>query len=63
MIFDAAVVSPGFRGMPQHARGRILYDAVLRELWDEQSRVGGLFAYTPEEWAALNAPPADGGAG
>ena len=58
---DAVVVSPAFAGMPQHERGRIVHETMLEHLWEEQDRVGGLFAYTPEEWAANSGdaePPA-----
>ena len=44
------VISPAFAGLGENERVGPLWNAVLDHLWDEQSRVGGLFAYTPEEY-------------
>ena len=60
--YDAFVISPEFRGMSEAERGQFTHTQMLDHLWDEQHRVGGLFAYTPEEWAALNAPAGGGDA-
>ena len=46
----ARIVTPAFRGVSDDERELPLWGAVLEHLWDEQSRVGGLFAYTPEEY-------------
>ena len=58
--YDAAAVSPAFRGVRQSERTLPMFGLMLEHLWDEQSRVGGLFAYTPEEWAELSGGDGDG---
>ena len=56
----ASVVSPAFRGVDEDGRELPFWGAVLEHLWDEQSRVGGLFAYTPEEYdPPAGDPPED----
>ena len=56
----ARIVTPAFRDVSDDERELPLWGAVLDHLWDEQGRVGGLFAYTPEEYPGRAAPAGAG---
>ena len=58
--WDAVALSPAVdRDVPRWKIKQAMAGLMLEHLWDEQSRVGGLFAYTPEEYAGDAAGPAD----
>ena len=45
------IVSPTFKGKPDHQRQNLIWDALDAEFGaDVRHRVGMLLAYTPEEW-------------
>ena len=49
--WDAVAVSPAVdRDVPRWQVTQAMAGLMLDHLWDEQSRVGGLFAYTPDEY-------------